>query len=126
MNIKAVKSDVLSKHDERYVIIDLDTGEILDDCQGYGYKTKQKAHIGYSYKNRDKSKDYEKRVKRNHIKKWLSTHKNFRKDLEINEMEFIKNGEGKVDAKLIREILKQNHLEIDFQVRDLLNVLRYH
>ena len=56
MNIKAVKSDVLSKHDERYVIIDLDTGEILDDCQGYGYKTKQKAHIGYAYKTRDKSK----------------------------------------------------------------------
>ena len=126
MNIKAVKSDVLSKYDERYVIIDLDTGEILDDCQGYGYKTKQKAHLAYAYKNRDKSKDYEKRVKRNHIKKWLSLHKDFRKDLEINEMEFIRNGEGKINAKLIREILKQNHLEIDFQVRDLLNVLRYH
>ena len=126
MNIKVVKSDVLSKNDERYIIIDLDTGEILDDCQGYGYKTKQKAHLGYAYKTRDKSKDYEKRVKRNHIKKWLSTHKNFRKDLEINEMEFIRNDEGKVDAKLIRKILKQNHLEIDFQVRDLLNVLRYH
>lgn len=50
--------------EKRYVIIDTESGEIVDDAQGYGYKTAQKAYAGWSYKNRDKSKDKEKRRKR--------------------------------------------------------------
>ena len=42
--------------EKRYVIIDTESGEIVDDAQGYGYKTAQKAYAGWSYKNRDKSK----------------------------------------------------------------------
>ena len=40
---------------ERYIIIDEDTGEILDDAQGYGYKTKQGAYKAYYY-NQNKEK----------------------------------------------------------------------
>ena len=29
----------------RYYIVDVNTGEVLDDAQGYGYKTAQKAEI---------------------------------------------------------------------------------
>ena len=47
----------------RYHIVSVDTGEVLDDAQGYGYKTAQKAYVGYSYKNRDKSKDKAKQKK---------------------------------------------------------------
>ena len=36
--------------DIRYIIVDETTGEIIDDAQGYGYKTKQKAHSAYNYK----------------------------------------------------------------------------
>lgn len=43
-NIKAVNFR------QRYVIIDLETGEILDDANGWGYKTPQSAHRGFSYK----------------------------------------------------------------------------
>ncbi len=43
--------------EKRYVIINTESGEIVDDAQGYGYKTAQKAYAGWSYKNRDKSKD---------------------------------------------------------------------
>ena len=43
----------------RYIIIDKETGEVLDDAQGYGYKTKRNAYACYGYKNRDKSKDHE-------------------------------------------------------------------
>ncbi len=39
MNIKVVESPRLSKqHDKRYEIVNADTGEVLDDAQGYGYK----------------------------------------------------------------------------------------
>lgn len=55
--IKAVRSEQLSgPYDDRFVIVDLETGEILDDAQGYGYKTAQKAHIGYNYRNKQASR----------------------------------------------------------------------
>ena len=47
---KAVLNPSLSCNGEdRWVIIDEQTGEILDDAQGYGYKSAQKAHAGYAY-----------------------------------------------------------------------------
>ena len=42
---RAKLSPTLSKRkDERYVMVNLETGEIVDDCRGYGYKTKQSAY----------------------------------------------------------------------------------
>ena len=34
----------------RYVIVNTETGELLDDCSGYGYKSEEKAWAGYKYK----------------------------------------------------------------------------
>ena len=45
------------EHETRYVIKDIESGIIVDDAQGYGYKTAQKAYAGWSYKNRNKSND---------------------------------------------------------------------
>ena len=33
-----------SDYSPRYIIIDKETGEVLDDGQGYGYKTKRNAY----------------------------------------------------------------------------------
>ena len=44
------------KAERRYVIKDMESGEIVDDAQGYGYKSAQKAYAGWAYKSRDKSK----------------------------------------------------------------------
>ena len=57
--------------EKRYVIINTESGEIVDDAQGYGYKTAQKAYAGWSYKNRDKSKDKEKAEKERIIARWM-------------------------------------------------------
>lgn len=47
----AVLSKRLSKpNDDRYLVLDRETGEILDDAQGYGYKSKLKAYKAYGYK----------------------------------------------------------------------------
>jgi hypothetical protein len=125
-NIKAVKSPSLSKpYSDRFVIINVDTGEILDDCQGYGYKTKQKAHIGYAYKTRDKSKDREKEARRKEIKKWLRTHKGFTNTLDEFAFEIAKGSwdeDDKVDAKLVKTILKNLKLETEFKPSEILRV----
>lgn len=125
-NIKAVKSPSLSKpYQDRFVIINIDTGEILDDCQGYGYKTKQKAHIGYAYKTRDKSKDAEKTARCRKIKKWLRAHKGFTNTLDEFASEIAKGSWGeddKVDAKLVKTILKNLKLETEFKPSEILRV----
>lgn len=74
-NVKVVESKTLSsRYDRRFVIVDEETENVLDDAQGYGYKSKQKAMAAWSYKNRDKSKDAEKRKKQRIIKDWLKEH----------------------------------------------------
>lgn len=35
---------------DRFIIIDNHTGKVLDDAQGYGYKTPQKAYACWKYK----------------------------------------------------------------------------
>lgn len=77
-NVKAIRSESLSKlYDYRYVIVDIDTGEILDDAQGYGYRTAQKAYAGYNYKIMPKSEKAKKVARERHMQKWLKDHKAF-------------------------------------------------
>ena len=86
--------------DKRYVIIDTLTGEVLDNAQGYGYKSERKAYASYSYKTRDKSRDKEKALKASQIKKWLDENKDFSEALETYAFEAAKtspSGQSKVD-----------------------------
>lgn len=65
----------VDKHIEtRYVIIDADTGEVLDDAQGYGYKSAQKAHAAWSYKQKPKKQRIAEANQKKRIKKWLEKH----------------------------------------------------
>ena len=51
-NVAVIASPLLSKLCEtRYVVVDQNTGKILDDAQGYGYKSEVKAYSSYAYKN---------------------------------------------------------------------------
>ena len=69
------------KPDIRYVVIDKDTGKVLDDAQGYGYKTKQNAYRAWTYKNRDKSKDKEREKMKKIVQKWCNSNKSFCDDI---------------------------------------------
>ena len=51
---------VKKEFEERYIIINSETGEIIDDAQGYGYKTSKKAYAAYYYKYKG---GLEKRIK---------------------------------------------------------------
>ena len=109
----------------RFRIVSTDTGEVLDDAQGYGYKTAQKAYSAYAYKTRDKSKDKEKIVKKKHIQQWMKEHKSFVKAMDDTAFEIAKGTWGpddKFDVKLIKEMLKDFELEPDFTAGELLKV----
>jgi hypothetical protein len=40
----------------RYFLVDAETGEILDNANGYGFKTAKGAHVGYSMRSKHGSK----------------------------------------------------------------------
>ena len=76
---KSIRSDSLSSaYDPRFVIVDVSTGEVLDDAQGYGYKSAQKAYAAWSYKTRSP----EKKAKMERIEEWLCRNKRFTSRLE--------------------------------------------
>lgn len=112
------------EHETRYVIKDIESGIIVDDAQGYGYKTAQKAYAGWSYKNRDKSKDKEKAEKEKTIAKWMKENKSFIKLLDTFAFEICKGSwgpEDKVDTKFVSELLKENgYKDLPFTARELL------
>lgn len=49
---RTYKAVLYSKNqfDPRWAIVDAETGEMLDDAQGYGFKSPRKAYAAYVYK----------------------------------------------------------------------------
>lgn len=109
----------------RFCIVSTDTGEVLDDAQGYGYKTAQKAYAAYAYKTRDKSQDKKKAARKRYIRQWLKENKSFSDLMEDYAFEIAKGTMGpddKFNANLVKELLKENNLEPDFTAGELLKV----
>lgn len=121
--IKVVRCDTENYFDVRFIIIDAETGETLDDAQGYGYKTAQNAYRCWYYKHRDKSKDREKRKKESKIKEWLKNHrKDIEEDLQDAQWYGIKDGTGDINTAVMKDILKEHNLILpdSFSAFDLL------
>lgn len=128
-NIDVMASDTLSTPcNLRYVVVDKETGEIIDDAQGYGYKSKRNAYAAYKYKHRDKSKDKEKKEKEDQIIAWINEHKKFMDSFgdEVMECELlIAKGQFSnkpYKASMMKRMLKENNLEVAFKISDLLRV----
>ena len=112
-----------SPMDKRYIIIDIETGKVLDNAQGYGYKSERKAYASYSYKTRDKSRDKEKALKASQIKKWLDENKDFTEALDTCAFEAAKtspSGQSKVDLNLIKTLLKASGIKTNFTPSEIL------
>ncbi len=107
----------------RYAVIDMESGEIVDDAQGYGYKSAQKAYAGWAYKHRDKSRDTEKAAKEVIISKWIKENRTFVRLLDTLAFEIIKGShapEDKVDASFVRKLLEENgYKDLPFSAHDL-------
>lgn len=114
-------------YEKRFRIISTATGEILDDAQGYGYKTAQKAYAAYAYKIRDKSKDKEKAAKKKVIEAWMKEHKSFVNLMDAYALDIAKGSMGpndKFDSKFVKTLLEENGLHPDFKASELLKIWR--
>lgn len=109
--------------DKRYVIIDTLTGEVLDNAQGYGYKSERKAYASYAYKPKAKSKDKEKAENNSQIRKWLEEHKDFTEALDTYAFETTKglpSTQSEVDLALVKALLKSSGQKTDFTPSEIL------
>jgi len=125
MNIDVIYSEILSGHgDSRYIIVDKDTGEIIDDAQGYGYKSKQGAYAAYSYKNRDRSKDDVKAQKKKAVKEWCRQNKDFVSRLEDDAFQIAKGSYGpedKFNAKWVTKAFEEaGYIDLPFTSAEFL------
>ena len=120
---KAVLSEELSKYnDKRYVIVDIESGTVLDNAQGHGYKSLQKAYACYAYKKRDRSKDKEKQEKENKIKNWLRENREFTSQLDAEAYWAMKDPAVKFDLNFVKKLLKEQNLEPEFTASEILKV----
>ena len=112
----------------RYRMVDAETGKIVDDAQGYGYKTAQKAYAAWSYKHRDKRKDAATKAKEKQIRKWMNEHADFIDAMEEYAFEIeVKHSwepEDKFNAAFVNKMLTDYHLKPDFTAAELLRVWR--
>ena len=114
-NYKVIKSEVHSKYrDDRYICIDPETGEVLDDAQGYGYKTPQKAHAAFTWKNRTAKQKKLDSDKQKAISSWRKSHRQFETAVEIWLDDLIHGcypRDSKFDTKTCKTILQNLNLE---------------
>ena len=124
-NYKVIESKELSTAGKkRYIVVDIQTGEVLDDAQSYGYKSVKNAYSAFAYKTRDKSKDKEKKQKELKIKSWMSKNKGFVRLMDQIAFEIQKGSWGsdeKFDTAFLKKCLKKIILKLNFP---LLNYLK--
>jgi len=100
-----------NKQEIRYIIVD-DNENIIDDAQGYGYKTKQNAYkaMNYKFKGGKQKKIQQETEKRKFFKKYPGLKENIQDIYEINFKEISKGEVTEEDIK--KEIDKKYNIDI--------------
>lgn len=121
MSVKVVASASLSSgYDKRYVVVDEATGEVLDDAQGYGYKTAQNAHRAHAYKSMPPKKRRQRDAVKRRVHRWCGQHSDVVLHIEQAAFYAMKAG-GALTVDDVREILAGHGLgELPFSVEDLM------
>jgi len=98
----------------RFIIINEDSGEIVDDAQGYGYKDKQKAAkaMWWKFKGGKEKRDNEKKLFNDWIKIEINK-KIFNEISELMEINMIEIASKEVTvSKIIKDIENQFNIKL--------------
>ena len=118
--VRVVASASLScSFDKRYVVVDEATGEIVDDAQGYGYKSAQNAHRAHAYKSMPPKKKRQRDAAKRQVQRWCGQHPEFMQHVEQSMLDAMKDGQNVTEAD-VRVILAEHGLELPFSVKDLM------
>lgn len=121
VNYIITKSASLSKrYEPRYVIVDEETGEILDDANDYGYKTVQAAHKGWTYKSKPKEEKDKQNKQHLIVMNWIKENKKVVSGLEDLYFYAFKDG-VEVTNKDVEEVIGKHE---EFTTKQFLYVYR--
>lgn len=119
-SVKVVVSGALSDgFDKRYVVIDAATGDIVDDAQGYGYKTAQNAHRAHAYKSMPPKKKRQRDAAQRQVRRWCAAHPEFMRHLESAMFYALKSDLNLTEAD-VRTMLDEHGVELPFSAKNLM------
>lgn len=131
-NIKAIAYESVHRAEDmydndysetRYRIVDTETGEILDDAQGYGYKSAKKAYAAWSYKNRTPQQKAKEKSDKEMVRKWCKENKEIVNTLSQFALEITMGKwapDDKFDEKFVENFMKESDIELPFSAKTLL------
>jgi hypothetical protein len=108
-----------SNFDKRYVVVDEATGEIVDDAQGYGYKSAQNAHRAHADKSMPPKKKRQRDAAKRQVQRWCAQHPEFMQHVEQSMFYATKDDQNVTEAD-VRALLAEHGLELPFSVKDLM------
>jgi hypothetical protein len=118
--VRVIASAALSSNfDKRYVVVDEATGEIVDDAQGYGYKSAQNAHRAHAYKSMSPNKKRQRDAAKRQVQRWCAQHPQFMQHVEQSMFYALKDGQNFTEAD-VRAIVAEHGLELPFTVKGLM------
>jgi hypothetical protein len=112
--VVVIKDEQLSKKYgySRFIVLDDETGEILDDSGGYGYRSKEGAYGAWNFRHKTKRGI----SKESKIKQWIKENKTFMtvalaKELYAEECD-------------IKELMKEYNIVSEYTWGDIIEVWR--
>lgn len=118
--VRVVVRPTLSEdYDRRYVVVDATTGAIIDDAQGYGYKTAQNAHRAHGYTPVSPAKKSQHKAIKKNVRRWCVGYSDFMGDIEQAMFYAMKDGDTFTEAD-VSALLKERSLEPPFTVKELM------
>jgi len=103
--MKIIKMKNCKEYEERFIIVD-DNNKIIDDAQGYGYKSKQKAYKAMNWKF--KGGKQKKQIKENEKRQFFNRYNGLEKFIEnIYENNCKEIALGEVTLKDIQKSVKK-------------------
>jgi hypothetical protein len=117
--LRRIGASLSSSFDKRYVVIDEATGAIMDDAQGYGYKSAQNAHRAHTYKSMSPKKKRQRDAAKRRVQRWCAEHAEFMQHVKQSMFYAMKDGENLTETDVLA-ILAEHGLELPFSVKDLI------
>ena len=106
--------------EDRFCIVNKETGEIADDAQGWGYTSPEKAYIAFKFRHNPRARAYQQKKKQ--AKKWLDQHPDFRDKL-VDDIFHFKKSHVAYTAENLEALLREFNLESPYSAKDILEAL---
>lgn len=122
---KKVKAVAMPRKVDRWMLVDVETGEIVDDAQGYGYRTARGAHAAWAYHHQTGEQAHRRKVNQKRNREFLQKHKHFEDGWAEVCLDCYKNGTepGYSDFK---DLVQEFESDYEGSVRSLYYYVQNH